>query len=73
MKKMINKYRFSKYKRIAEGLLFAFISAVALLMCLDSIFSQAESRISIIMMFCIAMISMLMGLSSLFHKEKAME
>jgi predicted permease len=73
MKKMINSYCISKFKRIVEGLLFAIISASALILCLNHINNQTQSQISVIMTFCVAMISMLMGLSSLFHKEEVPE
>jgi|GEM_PF-2340556 hypothetical protein len=70
MKKLIHRLRFSKFTRIAEGLLFALISASALLLCLTGINNQSEMQISTTLTFCVAMISMLMGLASLFHNEE---
>lgn len=70
MNRFIHRFRLSKYKRITEGLIFALISATALLLCLNSINDPTESQINMALTFCVAMISMLMGLAALFHKEE---
>jgi high-affinity Fe2+/Pb2+ permease len=68
MKYIVHRFRISKFKRFAEGLLYAFISGIALIQCLTNINTQTNSQI--MLTFSIAMISMLMGLISMFHNEQ---
>lgn len=68
MKKIIHRLRISKFKRFAEGLLFAIISIVALILCLS--ISNTNSQFLVTLTFVISMVSMLMGLVSMFHKDQ---
>lgn len=70
MKKIIHKYRISKFKRFINGLLFAIISIVSLIQCMFHIEQPAPSQTSLLMTFLIATISMILGLYSMFHVGK---
>ena len=65
MKRMVYRYRFSKFKCFLNGLIFAVISIAALLLCLSDIASSTDREV--ILPFFIAIISMLLGLVSMFH------
>ena len=67
MKKIVYKYRVSKFKRFMSGLLFAIISIIALLLCTSDISQQSTSQAGIILPFFIALISMFLGLFSMFR------
>lgn len=69
MRRMVYKYRISKFKRFTQGLLFAIIAIIALTMCLADIWASAEQE-EIILPFCIAIISILMGFISMFRKTE---
>lgn len=71
MKKMINRYRISKFKRFSNGLLFAMISVVCLILCVIDIPKQTTLQADILLPFIIAVISMLLGFISIFHEEEA--
>lgn len=70
MKKIVHKYRKSKFKRFTEGMLFAIISVIALTLCLTDISDIATSQIDIILPFCIAIISLLLGFNAMFRKNE---
>lgn len=69
MKKIVYKYQISKFKRFVSGLLFAIISIIALSFCLFDFNGRTNSQSRMFLFFVIAMISMLMGLVSMFRKE----
>jgi hypothetical protein len=69
MKRIVYKYRVSKFKRFTEGLLFAVISAIAFALCLAGISSGAAQE-DIIVPFCFGGISMLMGFVSMFRRNE---
>ena len=75
MRKMVNRYKISKFKCFMNGLTFALISLTAVALCFYelSVYSDGESQA--LLTFFIAMISMLLGLFTMFrkkniHKEK---
>lgn len=69
MKKFIQKYRFSKYKRFTSGLLFAVIALIALYLCICDIYNQVVSGGEIILPFVVAILSMSLGFLAMFHKN----
>lgn len=69
MKKLVKRYRFSKYKKFTEGLLFAIISGIALILCLSIMTSRVASSVEIIFPFTVAIISMLMGFVVMFRQD----
>lgn len=69
MKKIFNKYKISKFKRFTNGLLFAVISTIALLLCITDLSQQSTSQVEIILPFTIAIISMFLGLFSMFRNN----
>ncbi|MDD3174803.1 MAG: hypothetical protein PHF63_14310 [Herbinix sp.] len=70
MKKIVHNYRISKYSRFTSGLLFAVISAVALILCVSYTYSQTNSRFGISLTFAIAIFSLLMGMVSMFRNNE---
>lgn len=69
MKKVVRRLRFSKYKRFTEGLLFAIISGIALILCLSIMTSRVVSSVDILLPFSIAIISMLLGFVVMFRQD----
>lgn len=69
MKRIIFKYRSSKYKRFTGGLLFAVIAVIALALCQIGIAGN-EEQITVVMHFCVAVLSMLMGFVTMFRDNK---
>jgi lipopolysaccharide export LptBFGC system permease protein LptF len=69
MKRIVYKYRISKFKRFAEGLLFAVLTVIALALCLAAISRNTTDTI-IILPFCAAIVCMLMGLRSMFFNSE---
>lgn len=65
MRKILHKYRLSKFKCFVNGLLYAIISMVALILCLTYIFTQADAQVKISLTFGTACISLLLGLLSI--------
>jgi hypothetical protein len=71
MRKIILKYRVSKYRRITRGLLFAVISFAALSLCIFYSLDNASSELKIFLPFIIAIISMFLGFLSMFYHYSA--
>ncbi len=68
MKKMMTRYRCSKYRSFTGGLLFALISCVALLLCFSGLKGYQNTGINhILLPFIIAIISMILGFVTMFH------
>jgi glycerol uptake facilitator-like aquaporin len=70
MKKIFNKYKISKFNRFTNGLLFAVISTIALLICITDLSQQSISQAGIILSFTIAIISMFLGLFTMFRNNE---
>ena len=70
MKKMVNRYRISKFHRFMNGLVFGIISVIALLLCLSSITVYQSSDTNVILWFLISICSMLLGLFSMFRTKE---
>ncbi len=70
MKKMVNKYRISKFHRFMNGLVFGIISVIALLLCLSSISGYKSTDATVILWFLISICSMLLGLFSMFRTKE---
>ncbi|MHB8128508.1 MAG: hypothetical protein ACYDEX_05885 [Mobilitalea sp.] len=70
MKKIVYKYRISKFKRFTNGLLFAIIAVIALILCLVDISNNSTKQVEIILPFVIAIISMTLGLLSMFGNNE---
>lgn len=68
MKKIVYRYRFSKFKRFTNGLLFAVITIIALFLCVMDLSGDTASRVKAILPFTIAIISMLLGFASMFYQ-----
>ncbi len=70
MKKMVNRYKISKFKCFMNGLIFALISIAALLLCLSGLSDYAASGSEVILPFFIAIASMLLGMVSMFRSKE---
>jgi hypothetical protein len=72
MGKIVKKYRFSKFKRFADGLMFALISSVAIWLCINGMSDYPDARSEIILPFIVAVISMILGFVTMIrHPEPA--
>ncbi|NLP34351.1 MAG: hypothetical protein GX359_04050 [Clostridiales bacterium] len=69
MKKIIKKYRISKYHRFMSGLLFAVIALVALFLCVSAIYHHATQEFRILLPFVVAVVSMFLGFLVMFHNN----
>ncbi len=67
MKMIVHKYRISKFKRFANGLLFAVISAVSLTLCLTDIYNTTAVQTEIMLPFGVGILSMLIGFFTMFR------
>ncbi len=70
MRRLVQKYRFSKFRCFLSGLVYASISAIALMLCLTYIYTQGEERVMISLTFAIAITSLLLGLVSMFGENE---
>lgn len=70
MKRIVHKFRISKFKRFTEGMLFAIISVIALVLCITDISDIATTQLDIILPFSIAIISLLLGFFAMFHNNE---
>ena len=70
--KIVKRYRFSKYKRSLDGLLFAIIAGVALWLCVYGMSEYQASRAKLILPFLVAVASTVLGfITMLRHPEAA--
>ncbi len=69
MKKIVCKYKISKFKRFMNGLMFAIISIIALSLCIRGISNTTASQSEIMLSFLTGIISLLMGFISMFHEN----
>ncbi|WP_197661703.1 hypothetical protein [Mobilitalea sibirica] len=69
MKKLVLKYRISKFKCFANGLLFAGITLIALILCVSDLTNNTSSKHAMFP-FMIAIISLLMGFVTMFYHRK---
>jgi hypothetical protein len=69
MKKMVKKYKFSKFKCFLNGMIFASISLIALILCMSEITVYCSEPSEVILPFFVAIISMLLGLVSMFYNK----
>ena len=69
MKKVVYRYKISKFKRCMNGLMFALISTVALLLCLSDISQSTTAQLGVILPFFIAIISLLLGLFTMLRDQ----
>jgi heme/copper-type cytochrome/quinol oxidase subunit 4 len=73
MKRIVHRYKISKYKRFTNGLLFAIITVVALALCLSDITNYTTTEVNILLPFIIAIISMFLGFITMFRDSGSMK
>lgn len=71
LKKFIYRYRKNKFKRFLDGLTFAVISIISLIICHIYITDHAASLVKIILFFIIALLSLFLGFAAMFHNSKS--
>lgn len=69
MKKIVIRYRCSKYRSFTGGLLFALISCVALLLCFSGLEKYQDTGMRILVPFIVAIISMVLGFVTMFRRS----
>ncbi len=69
MRRMVYRYRISKFKRFMNGMVFGLISIIALLLCMSDISSYSTMRSDVILPFFVAIVSMLLGLFSMLRDQ----
>jgi hypothetical protein len=76
MKRIVIRYRCSKYRCFTGGLLFALISGLSLLLCFSGINNHKVTGFEVVIPFFIAVFSMILGFVTMFRhnyvsKERA--
>lgn len=69
MRRMVKKYKISKFKCFMNGMIFASISLISLILCMSEITVYSAEPSEVILPFFIAIISMLLGLFSMFYNK----
>lgn len=69
MRKIVKRYRFSKFKRFMNGLLFAIISIISLILCITDLADQTATSMEIMLPFIIAILSLLLGFVTMFRQS----
>lgn len=69
MRRMVKKYKISKFKCFMNGMIFASISLISLILCVSEITVYSAEPSEVILPFFIAIISMLLGLFSMFYNK----
>ena len=69
MKRMVYRYKISKFKRCMNGMIFGFISIVALLLCLSDLSHYTSATTEVILPFFIAIVSMILGLFTMLREQ----
>lgn len=69
MKRMVYRYRISKFKRCMNGTIFGLISFVALVLCMSDLTRYSSTEAGVVLPFFIAIVSMIMGLFSMLHGQ----
>ncbi len=67
MRKIVRKYRISKFRCFMNGLAFGMIAFIALLLCLINMYNPEVTRTAVLLPFGIAFMSLLMGCVSMFR------
>lgn len=67
MRRIVNQFKISKFKRITEGLIFAVISCISIILCLLYISNSKATNMEIFVPFIIALISLLLGFVTMFR------
>ncbi len=70
MKRMVNRYKISKFKRCMNGMIFGLISIIALILCMSDISQYSTMESKVILPFFIAIVSMLLGLFTMLRDQK---
>ena len=69
MKRVVYRYKISKFKRCMNGMMFAFISSISLILCLSDISKSNAPQHDVILPFFIASVSMLLGLFTMLRDK----
>ena len=69
MRRMVYRYKVSKFKRCMNGTIFGLISIMALALCLSEISRYSSTETEVILPFFIAIFSMALGLFSMLRDQ----
>lgn len=67
MRSLMYRYRSSKFKCFLNGLVFALLSIIAMLLCINFLMDQTATRLDVLFPFVLSVISMLLGFISMFR------
>ncbi len=70
MRKIVKRYRFSKYRYFTNGLMFALIACAALLLCFSGIYKYPYSKAEVLLPFMVAIISLVLGFVTMFRQKE---
>lgn len=70
MKRMVYRYKISKFKRCMNGMVFGFISIIALILCMSGISQYSTMKSNVILPFFVAIVSMLLGLFTMLRDQE---
>lgn len=73
MKKVVKKYHNHKFCRFINGMLFGIISLGFLTYCTSNVIESNHIELKIIIPFFFAIISMLMGMFTMFRRNRVSE
>lgn len=69
MRRVVYRYKISKFKRCMNGMMFALISTIALILCMSDISQSTADQQNVILPFFIAIVSLLLGLFTMLHDK----
>ncbi len=69
MKRMVYRYKISKFKRCMNGTIFGVISIIALVLCLSDLSQHSSTESEVVLPFFIAIVSMLLGLFTMLRDQ----
>ncbi len=67
MKRVVYRYKISKFKRCMNGMMFALICGIALILCMTDLSHGSATQYEVILPFFIAIVSLLLGLFTMLH------
>lgn len=70
MKRMVYRYKISKFNRFMNGMVFALISMIALILCMSDITQSSANESGFILPFFIAIVSLLLGLFTMLRDKE---
>ncbi|MDF2486530.1 MAG: hypothetical protein K0R46_2698 [Herbinix sp.] len=70
MKRMVYRYKISKFNRFMNGMVFALISMIALILCMSDITQSSANESGVIFPFFISIVSLSLGLFTMLRDKQ---